>query len=600
MANQLIYTLSRLTLLLSFHLLVLLPHARAQAPVANFNASITSGCSPLTVHFTDASTGNPFSWTWDFGNGQLSTQQNPVITYATPGVYTVRLVVRNTSGIDEEIKTNYIVVSPGPTAQFTANITTACVPATIQFTDQSSVPAGGGTITSWSWSFGDGNTSNLQNPSHTYTSTGFYTISLTVTTSTGCSSTTALGNYIRIVDGIDADFIFTEPGTCTAPFVVNFTDQSQGPGVFTYLWDFGNGGPTSTLQNPSATYPGPGTYTVTLTVQSSLGCSGTTQQTITIAGKTTDFIAPSSICIGQTITLQNNSSPAPVGSTWDFGDGTSSSQINAMKTYTAPGTYSVLLINDYGSCQDSIRKTVTVIAQPVIDFIADDSTSCTAPFTVQFTDRSPTVGTSWLWDFGDGNTSTQQNPSHTYTAVGNYTVTLTATMAGGCSGSFTKTQYIQVQPVSIGFANLPAGDCVPFTFSPLANIVTVDPVVSYTWDMGEPGAIYNTQNPTHTYTTPGVYTITLTVTTQSGCTQTQSFPGGVLAGTPPVVNFSFTPNNVCASTPVQFTDLSTTTPGASVGWQWLFGDGQTSGDQNPLHQYVDTGALNVSLIVSNN
>ena len=109
----------------------------AQNPVPEFTASVTTGCAPLAVQFTDQTTGNPTFWNWDLGNGQLSTLQNPSTTYTTPGVYTVTLVVRNANGINSITKTNYIVVNPSPTARFTANITTACLPATIQFGDLS-------------------------------------------------------------------------------------------------------------------------------------------------------------------------------------------------------------------------------------------------------------------------------------------------------------------------------------------------------------------------------------------------------------------------------------------------------------------------------
>ena len=106
------------------------------------------------------------------------------------------------------------------------------------------------------------------------------------------------------------------------------------------------------------------------------------------------------------------------------------------------GTYLVRLINNYGNCKDSITKNVTVISSPSIDFSSDDSISCDAPFTVQFTDKSP-VASAWFWDFGDGITSTDQNPNHTYTNPGFYDVSLTITLAGGCSNVITKSQYIK-------------------------------------------------------------------------------------------------------------------------------------------------------------
>ena len=575
--------------------------AFGQTPVANFSADKVSGCSPLTVKFTDLSTNIPTSWVWDFGNGQLSSLQNPTVNFSTPGTYTVKLIARNTAGIDEEEKINYITVFPSPAASFRANITTACVPATIQFTDQSSSPPNGGTITSWSWNFGDGGTSTSQNPSHQYTAAGFYTVSLLITSSTGCQSYASIGRYIRIINGIDADFVYSQPTTCQGPFSVSFQDQSSGPGTLSYLWNFGSGSPSSsTLSNPTVTYAAPGTYPVQLSVQSDLGCNGTMTKNIIVAGKTTDFTAPASICLGQSVTFQNNSSPPPSSSIWDFGDGTTSSQINPTKTYLSGGTFQVRLINNYGNCIDSITKTVTVNTQPPVNFSANDSTSCKAPFTVQFSDLSPFAST-WLWDFGDGSTpSTVKNPSHTYNSIGSFTVTLTITLPGGCSNTITKYQYIKISPTTVRISNAPNGGCIPFTFQPIASIQSVDSIISYSWNLGAPGALYSTQSPTHTYTTAGNYTIQLTITTQNGCVETVNIPNGVLTGTPPSVNFSFTPNNSCASTQINFTDLSTTTPGAILKWLWDFGDSLISTTQNATHTYVDTGLLNVKLVVSNN
>ena len=570
----------------------------AQAPVADFTADKTSGCAPLTVQFTDLSTNTPTSWVWDFGNGQLSSQKNPITNFSTPGTYTVKLIARNSAGIDEEEKINYITVFPAPSANFVADVTTACLPGTIQFTDLSTVPPGGGTIVSWSWNFGDSPQNvTTQNATHTYTTPGFYTVSLLVKSSTGCESFKSIGRYIRIINGIDADFVYSQPTTCQGPFTVSFQDQSAGPGTLSYLWNFGNGNPPSTLPNPTTVYATPGTYPVQLTVQSSLGCNGTITKNIVVAGKTTDFIAPASICLGQSVTFQNNSSPAPTSSFWNFGDGTTTSQVNPTKTYLAGGVFLVTLINDYGNCVDSITKSVSVTTQPPVNFSANDSTSCKAPFTVQFSGPS---ASTWLWDFGDGGTSTSQSPTHIYNSLGTFSVTLTITLPGGCSNTITKYQYIKISPATVRISNVPTGGCIPFTFQPIATIQSVDSVVSYSWNLGGPGGLYTSQSPIHTYTAVGNYNIQLAITTQNGCIETVNVPNGVLTGTPPSVNFSFTPNNTCASTPIQFTDLSTTSPGATVKWLWDFGDSLISTVQNPSHTYVDTGFLNVKLVVSNN
>jgi len=568
----------------------------SQNPVANFTANVTSGCVPLTVSFTDQSTGNPTSWNWEFSNGTLSSVRNPVVTFSTPGTYSVRLVVQNSTGIAQTERIDYITVYPSPTANFNASLTLACVPATIQFTDASTTTTG--TIVSWEWDFGDGGTSTQQNPSHTYTNVGFYAVTLTVTSSTGCKQTRVRSSYIRIVGSIDTDFDFTPPATCRPPYAVNFRNQSNGPGTISYSWNFGNG-QTSTAVNPTATYTAPGTYTVTLNTSSTLGCTGTLQKRITINSATTDFAVPADICLNVPVTFQNTSSPNPESSLWFFGDGTSSGQINAVKAFTTPGTYNVRLVNRYSTCTDSITKPVTVNALPAVDFRSNDSTFCQAPASVQFTDLTPGA-VSWQWNFGDGTTSTEQNPTHQYTAEGVYTVTLTAVTASGCQRTVVKPDFITVKIPEVEI-NAPTGGCIPFRYTPTVNIVTVDTVASYSWNLGEPGAIFNVRNPPpYTYNSPGNYNISLTITTVSGCTKTVTIPNGVRTGVPPTVAFSVAPLDDCASTLFNFTDQSITTPGALVEWLWNFGDGSTSTLQHPTHQFQDTGNLVVTLQVSNN
>jgi gliding motility-associated-like protein len=584
----------------------------AQAPVANFTANVTSGCAGLTVSFSDLSTGNPVTWNWSFkgqlpNNSQLSTQRNPIVTFTTPDIYTVKLVVKNNAGLSQEEKVGYIIISQAPVVNFDADVTTACAPATINFRDLT-VPINGNSIVNWEWNFGDGSpTSSLQNPSHRYVNQGFFTVTLKVTTNNGCKVQKTTGRYIRIIDGISTNFSFNQPGTCRPPFLVDFQDLSNGPGTLTYAWDFGaSASPsTSTIKNPTTSFNAIGTYPVKLSVISSLGCTGDTIIPVTITGKTTDFISPSSICIGQTVTFQNNSSPVPVSSEWTFTEVatssiTTSSQINATQTFLASGQYRVKVVNQYNGCKDSTEKTVNVITQPTVDFKAVDSTSCNVPFTVQFNDQSPSGVNSWLWDFGDGGSSNLQNPSHTYTIPGNHTVTLTITLPGGCSNTITKTEYIKIQPITIKITNAPNGGCIPFSYSPLTEIISADAITSYSWDMGEPGGTYTAATPTHIYNNAGTYDVKLTVTAQNGCSKTETVLKAIKTGVKPIVNFNYTPNNVCASTPIIFTDASTTTSGAEIKWLWDFGDSTFSDLQNPQHVYEDTGDLRIKFIVFNN
>ena len=161
-------------------------------PVAAFSGTPTSGTAPLTVAFTDASTNNPTSWSWTFGDGGASTSKNPSHTYTAAGTYTVVLTATNAYGSDSETKTGYITVSAPPTnppvAAFSGTPTSGTVPLTVAFTDAST-----NSPTSWSWTFGDGGTSTAQNPSHTYTAAGTYTVSLTATNAYGSDSETKTG-----------------------------------------------------------------------------------------------------------------------------------------------------------------------------------------------------------------------------------------------------------------------------------------------------------------------------------------------------------------------------------------------------------------------
>ncbi|MGZ8517000.1 MAG: PKD domain-containing protein, partial [Chitinophagaceae bacterium] len=173
--------------------------------------------------------------------------------------------MRNADGIDEIERIDYITVFPSPTVNFSADITLGCVPVRVNFKDLSATTVG--SIISWNWDFGDGTTSTLQNPAHSYTSTGFYTVTLTATSSSGCKRTVSKGRFIRVVDGVSTNFNFSLSRSCQAPFAVNFQNQSSGPGTITYAWNFGNG-QTSTVRNPSTVYNTAGTYTVRLNAQS--------------------------------------------------------------------------------------------------------------------------------------------------------------------------------------------------------------------------------------------------------------------------------------------------------------------------------------------
>jgi len=296
-----------------------------------------------------------------------------------------------------------------------------------------------------------------------------------------------------------------------------------------------------------------------------------------------------------TSSFQNTSTPAPSSSVWDFGDGNSSNSLNPVKIYSTVGVYTVKLTNTYSYCTDSFSKSIKILARPVANFSVNDSFKCQPNLTSSFQDLS-TNAVSWQWNFGDGGTSTQQNPTHTYTGFGTFTVQLVVTNASGCTDTITRTNHIKIIKPTINFANMPAKGCVPYTITGAANITTLDLVTSYSWNFGDGTPNSNLPNPTHTYPVQGTYTVTLTITTSTGCTETYTLPGAVRVGRRPSINFNAVPNPACAYQDVHFTDLTN----EGDEWLWFFGDGVTSSLQNPVHFYSDTGWMNVKLVVSNN
>ena len=568
---------------------------QAQVPTANFSGSPLSGCSPLIVHFQDLSTGNPTGWNWNFGNGNTSVLQNPTATYFTPGTYTITLTASNANGSNTLTRTQYITVYEPPTVDFSAIPRSGCFPLRVQFTDLS-MPGAGNSNVSWSWDFGNGITSTQQNPFVTYNTAGTYTVSLTVTNDKGCTRTITRPGYITATNGVDAAFTFTNPTVCHAPALINFTNTSTGPPTLSYLWDFGDGN-FSVATSPSHTYLADGSYVVTLVTTSTAGCVDTFRSNpIVIGAFTTSFNAPVSACINERVTFTNTSTPVPVSASWNFGDGGTATGINSNHTYALPGTYTVWLYNTYSSCIDSVQQLITINPRPVADFTAPATVRCEPPFTVNFQDLSTGGATSWQWDFGDGNTSTLQNPSHTYTTYGSFTVTLIATNAFGCTDTLRRTNYIRIQRATISIPGLPQRGCIPYTTTFNPAITSLDAVTSYNWDFGD-GGTSTLPNPTYTYTTQGTYTVRLIITTSTGCTDTLTVVNAIRVGSKPVADFSATPIPVCGTQPVYFTNL--TTP-ASDEWNWNFGDGGTSTLENPNHSYSDTGYFTIQLIATNN
>jgi gliding motility-associated-like protein len=574
----------------------------AQVPVANGVANPTSGCPPLAVSFTGSATGaGPFTWSWSFPGGvpATSTSQNVPVLYNNPGNYTATLIVRNASGNSLPF-TIPITVNPIPSANFTQDKTNGCAPTWVHFTN-TTVPGPGETITSYLWNFGDGFQDTVPSPSHRYTTSGNKNVTLYVNNNFGCTGKAQVKNVQQaiVLNGIIIpNFSSTLNSSCTLPVTANFSNTSTGPPILSWNWDFGDGGGfNNNLFQPTHPYTAAGNYNVRLAVTSNQGCSDTLAipVNITANGNLTSFTVPDTVCINTTVNFTNISSPIPISSTWDYGDGSPPDiKKNGQHPYTTPGKFTVTLTNNFGGCSGTYSKDIYVVNPPTTDFSGTNLTSCTAPLTASFNDLS--VGaTSWSWDFGDGFTSNLKNPTHIYTTLGNYQVTLTTSSAGGCSSSMAKPGFVNVQAPSITLNNFPAYGCAPYTFTPAATVSSVDGVASYSWVFGNGNTSTSAIPPPQTYGA-GTYTVTLSITTTGGCTAIAS--GQVQVGTTkPTAAFSFVPPSACVNQVVSFTD------GSSAGtnqWLWSFGDGSTATNKNPTYAYMTPGSYNVRLTAYNN
>ncbi|OEU42161.1 hypothetical protein BGV40_11005 [Methanosarcina sp. Ant1] len=399
-------------------------------PVAAFSASAVSGNAPLAVTFTDKSTGSPTSWIWDFGDGTTYNIQNPPHIYTQAGNYTVKLTVSNAFGTNTLESKSLIKVSStaAVVADFNTNVTSGKAPLTVQFNDLST-----GSPTAWEWDFNsDGQAdSNEKNPVYQFKDTGAYTVTLR----TG-SSTNTKTNYITVGNGLQASFTVS-PGQGVAPLIVQFTDTSLGTPT-AWLWDFGDGS-TSTFQYPAHIYAQAGNYNVKLTVSNNID-SNTLETPSSV--NVSSGIAPivdipvvdfyTNVTSGKaplTVQFNDTSTGNPAAWEWDFNsDGqVDSNEKNPIYEFKDPGYYNVTLRAGNGTAWGNITKTnyITVGGGFLAGFTASPIEG-SAPLIVQFTDNSTGAPTAWLWDFGDGNTSIEQNPNHTYSGAGSYSVTLNA------------------------------------------------------------------------------------------------------------------------------------------------------------------------------
>ncbi|MDB5262668.1 MAG: hypothetical protein JWQ14_1949 [Adhaeribacter sp.] len=579
----------------------------------NTTTGTETGCVGTTVSFTGNFPYKPIKILWDFGDGtpvyeetdiskivQISPTafaiKSPDRVYPNPGNYNLKLIVTRSNSIDcdsqDEIVYNF-TVNPNPVAAF--NFTTTCYLDYTAFTD-ASTSEGGNSLKKWSWNFGDPasgsqNIATDENPKHLFSAPGEYRVKLTVSNNGGCTDT--LSKKVILYPKPKAIFSLNSVCEGLAATFTNGSTISAG-NMVAWEWKFGDGA-TSTDRNPTHIYQQAGNYRVHLKVTADQTCTDTLSKGITIYPKPKVAFSLPDICV-RDVAVFTNTSAIPGGGKmtykWNFGDGGTSTDQNPSHKYAAEGVYPVKLeVTSANGCVSSLVTEYTVnAAVPRPDFTSRDYCQKDG---VKFTDASTIPFgkiLNWRWDFGDGATSTEQNPTHIYAQSGSYTVKLT--VASGISCQETVSKEITVFPnptAAFTTANVCVDETVVLTET---SAIVGGTITAYTWDFGD-GSTANTRQPTYKYRTPGTYTIKLTIEGANKCID--QITRQIVVSPKPTA--SFNANNLCERDAVAFTDASTVSSGSISSWRWEFGDGGTASQQNPSHTYQTAGTYTVKLTV---
>ncbi|HJW31165.1 MAG TPA: PKD domain-containing protein, partial [Saprospiraceae bacterium] len=443
-------------------------------------------------------------------------------------------------------------------------------------------------ITSYSWNFGDGHEGDGQNPTHTYAEAGTYHVCLIIHDNAGCVSDVCHDVVVApLSNSCEAAFTF-ELGADNN-HLVHFHDAStSNHDIVSWLWHFGDG-ESSDQQNPTHIYTNPGTYQVCLIITDNTGCVSDVCHNVVIPEPDNceaSFTAePTNDPLTWDFFDSSTSDHQIIHWHWTFGDDHNSDAQDPTHTYAEGGTYNVCLsiVSETG-CEDQFCMTIQV---------QGSGSGCHASFTAEpgdnpliwhfnSTSTSDHDIVTYAWTFGDGGTSDNHAPTHTYDHGGTYTVCLTITDGSGCSDTFCM-EITVVEPGNGCHASFTAepGDN-PLIWHFNSTSTSDHDIIHYMWTFGD-GGVSDNHAPTHTYDHGGTYTVCLTITDGSGCSDTVCMDITVVEPADEC-HAAFTANAGDNPLVWHFHDQSTSTHDI-VSWEWHFGDGGTSTLQNPEHVY---------------
>ncbi|RME94632.1 MAG: PKD domain-containing protein, partial [Bacteroidetes bacterium] len=549
-------------------------------PVANFGTQVDRGCGPLAVELANTTLGSAESYFWDFGNGQTATDSLPVGPIFTTSdtsatTYTISLIASNSCGADS-ISREVVVEPSNVKAFFNIDQTQGCSPLTVNLTSFATYGA------QVNWYFGDGYTASGAQQQHTFDSAGIYTIAQYVSNACGADTSTI---DIEVFPAPLADF--NHPLTACVAQAVRFENLS-GP-FQTVSWDFGDG-QSSTAISPEHIYDTAGVYTVTLTItNSAFSCPATVRRPITVLPQPQVTLAADQLSGCPPLELCFTSlAEGAAFLEWDFGDGNGSTQLNPCHTFTESGQYRVSLrgADEQGCFSPADTVQVTVFPKPRAAFDSPKSVYCGLPQSIQFRNTS-TNANAYSWQFGNELSSTLTSPEVTFTEAGSYSVQLTATNAFGCMDDTTASFELGSQPLA-DFAPILSDNCAPQTVIFDNASTHAD---TYRWTLA-PGVFSTEVNPVLTYDTAGSYDVTLVASYDDICFDSLTLSGVVQLLARPRAAFSWEVPTVSFQGLIQFVNESAD----ATAYRWNFGDGSSSEEEHPLHDYGQSGSWLSELI----
>ncbi|HVI46625.1 MAG TPA: PKD domain-containing protein [Chitinophaga sp.] len=567
-----------------------------EPPLPSFTADRTQSCTvPLAVRFFNTTVNNtidPVTYKWDYGDGTSGTDDTH--TYTAVGKYTVTLTTMIGNCSRPLVKKDFVVIQPLQPS-FTA--TNACSgQATILKNTTTPVPDVA------TWIFPDGSTVNTLDANKVFPLPGDYNVTLRVSLG-GCSNEIQQTFHINPSPQINP--VADPLSGCKIPFTVNFKAQSQNADK--WIWNFGDGTPTSSDENPVHTYTAEGTYVPALVASNANGCmTGITLPAPVIIKKPVLEISPSAIegCIPLTVDFDSklNVTDPIVSYQWDFGDGSTANTAKPQHIFTTQGTYTVTLnVVTAGGCTAQANSIVRTGIKSVVDFDATPRKSC-AFDVVQFKNLSVPHGESWQWVWPqDNSSSAEENPGHQFSVIGIHNVTLIVTN-NGCRSQLTKPAFIQILPPVARFSTVPDCDNPYHRKFKDESDFGPDPSVSksWKWDFGEPGATSTDQHPDYVYKTTGTKTVTLTI--DNGICQYIIKHDVNIIDEKPVIHSSVP--WICVGKTATFT--ADPLNAANIDeYYWDWGDGtaqQLGANANPTnsisHLYTRTGIFTITLTIT--